>query len=420
MAYNFRLVVLILICKNCIALEFSNNFEVSNKIFENRHLASGEKYTNDLYYSSDISHEIYKHKVKSFLRMNAEYLELEEEPYRFRVDEWYLSYRFESSWNLKIGSFKSFWGVAESVNVVDILNQRDFSYDFGGNYKISQPMINLAFDNGLMIWENTLIIDPQARIYPDKYNRPSLPLRIDNDSYAPSSKKIEFASRLKFLGENYETAFSVFSGYNRDPEFELNYDIDELNQLLNANTLNSNHNFYLIPEYNEIIQIGSEVLYFYNDLLLKSEIAIKEVDNDQWNESVIGGESSIYSVFDSNSDITLYVEYLYSDYMADIAPLLNNDLFIGFRLNFNSTSSSVLESGVYYDLAIGEYLFSTKYESRISNNIKFLLSGNYFKSNEIYSEKDLIRSLINNNIINNPLSLYSRDSFVQTSLIFYW
>ncbi|MEK9974479.1 MAG: hypothetical protein VW876_13685, partial [Deltaproteobacteria bacterium] len=43
-----------------------------------------------------------------------------------------------------VGVNTVFWGVAESINLVDVINQTD-SGDFSGDQKLGQPMINLRF-----------------------------------------------------------------------------------------------------------------------------------------------------------------------------------------------------------------------------------------------------------------------------------
>jgi hypothetical protein len=47
------------------------------------------------------------------------------------------------SYELLVGANTVFWGVTESVHLVDIINQTDAVADIDGEYKLGQPMLNL-------------------------------------------------------------------------------------------------------------------------------------------------------------------------------------------------------------------------------------------------------------------------------------
>ena len=57
----------------------------------------------------------------------------------------FLYQRNGDNWEIQIGLGKVFWGVAESVNVVDVVNQRDFVEGFLDNEKLGQPMVCLLY-----------------------------------------------------------------------------------------------------------------------------------------------------------------------------------------------------------------------------------------------------------------------------------
>ena len=49
----------------------------------------------------------------------------------------------DDTWELNAGLGKVFWGVTESHNPVDIINQTDFVEDLTGDEKLGEPMLNL-------------------------------------------------------------------------------------------------------------------------------------------------------------------------------------------------------------------------------------------------------------------------------------
>ncbi len=48
------------------------------------------------------------------------------------------------SYELLVGANTVFWGVTESVHLVDIVNQTDFAADIDGEDKLGQPMVSLT------------------------------------------------------------------------------------------------------------------------------------------------------------------------------------------------------------------------------------------------------------------------------------
>lgn len=57
----------------------------------------------------------------------------------------FLYQRNSDNWEFRVGLGKVFWGVAESRNPVDIINQRDSVEGFTADEKLGQPLIHLSW-----------------------------------------------------------------------------------------------------------------------------------------------------------------------------------------------------------------------------------------------------------------------------------
>ena len=76
--------------------------------------------------------------VEPFLRLDPTGRRTRLDPSEVR---WSLSAR---TWDLRIGTRQLSWGVAESRNVVDVVNQRDLGVRRARDLKLGQPMLEFA------------------------------------------------------------------------------------------------------------------------------------------------------------------------------------------------------------------------------------------------------------------------------------
>ena len=96
-----------------------------------------------------------------------------------------------------VGANTVFWGVTESVHLVDIINQTDAVADIDGEDKLGQPMVNVEMqrDWGLL----SLYVMPYFRERTfagvDGRFRPPLPVDADNALMSPAMQKITSISR---------------------------------------------------------------------------------------------------------------------------------------------------------------------------------------------------------------------------------
>ena len=90
----------------------------------------------EVFYPLDSNHSV---TINPFFRKD----EIDENRDLLDVREGY--WLFESDLiEVLVGVDTVFWGVTESINLVDVINQTDAG-DFSGDQKLGQPMINLKF-----------------------------------------------------------------------------------------------------------------------------------------------------------------------------------------------------------------------------------------------------------------------------------
>ncbi len=255
-----------------------------------------------------------------------------------------------------VGANTVFWGVAESVHLVDIINQTDAAADIDGEQKLGQPMLNLELqqDWGLL----SLYVMPyfRERTFPGTAGRlrSFLPVDTDRPLYSSSAaeRHVDLALRYSHYIGDIDIGISLFSGTSREP------------RLLPADDFSA-----LLPYYDLIDQAGLDLQYTHDAWLWKLEAFVRDGYDDTFAAAVGGFEYTFYQVQESAADIGVLVEYQF-DGRKDSEPLTvaDNDLFVGVRLAMNDTQDSTVLAGFVRDLDTGELFFNVEAERRLGNS----------------------------------------------------
>ena len=278
----------------------------------------------------------------------------------------FLYQRNGDNWEIQIGLGKVFWGVAESVNVVDVVNQRDFVEGFLDNEKLGQPMVQLSWirDNGSL----DFFILPAFReqTFAGADGRPRFPPVIDIASSDTSSftdgRNVDFAARYSTSVSVWDLGFSLFDGTDRNPQLLPIF----------GETL---ADLRLQPVYTQITQAGIDAQATIDSWLLKFEGIFQRGDDIESHiELVTGFEYSFFGVFDSDADIGLIGEYLFDERDSDVTQAFQNDVLLGLRLALNDEDSSEALIGTFVDLDSNSLTLSVEASRRIGN--AFTLSAN--------------------------------------------
>ena len=243
------------------------------------------------------------------------------------------------SWEFNVGISKVYWGITESQQLTDIINQTDRVEGIDGDDKLGQPI--LSFSKQFSVVNIDLYILPgfRERIFPGKDGNMKLPFTInsENPTYESNDGRnhVDVAFSLQGNTNGLDYYLSYFWGTSRDPSFNFENDLS------------------LTPYYPQIQQIGLALEYLIGDWIFKFEAINREGQGDNYFATTSGFEYTLYGVFNSAANITLYAEYLFDerdDYIYDTLfqnnlsdgssiSIFEDDAFVGIGINFNRSSS---------------------------------------------------------------------------------
>ncbi len=293
---------------------------------------------------------------------------------------------------LLVGVNKVFWGVTESVHLVDIINQTDLVEDIDQEDKLGQPMVNLAVqkDWGLI----NLYVLPyfRERTFPGLDGRFREPLRVDWDDAEYESgakdKHVDLALRYSHYFGDVDVGLYYFRGTSREPRLQLSADGREFK-----------------PFYDQIDQVGLDLQYTRDAWLWKLEAIVRDGSDESFAASVAGFEYTFYQVYESDADIGILMEYQY-DERSSKKPLTiaDNDVFMGARWSLNDIQDTAVLAGVVVDKKTSETFFNLEAERRFGDNT-FL---------------ELRVRAITNAESDEPLYSFSRDDYIQLQISRYF
>ena len=306
----------------------------------------------------------------------------------FDIRELYWNF-YNGDIELNLGFRKVFWGVTESVHLVDIINQTDFIESFDGEAKLGQPMIQFALLSDYGTFNFFMLPFFRERQFPGSSGRlrPSLLVKKSESKYENSAKEkhIDYAFRWTNSLDVFDIGFSHFYGTNREPLFQFN---------------GSN----LSPFYEIIHQTGLDLQVTTESILYKFELIRRESDRETMTSFALGFEYTFSNIKNSGTDIGIVSEYLFDDRPKQTVSSFNNDLFIATRIALNDIQSTQILIGSIIDLKTSSQVYSIEASRRIGDNFKFYLELRAFNNLDISEQLYSIRN----------------DSFIQFSIEYYF
>jgi hypothetical protein len=277
-------------------------------------------------------------------------------------------------WELRLGLDKVFWGVTESVHLVDIVNQTDLVEALDGEDKLGQPMIFLSAPREFGVFDLFVLPYFRERTFPGKRGRLRFSLPIDDalSRYESGAKRqhVDFAARYSHTLDVLDFGFSYFHGTSRDPGFipVRNRDLD----------------LVLAPFYPVIDQGSVDAQVTTGPWLLKLEALYRAGQTDRTGRpadylaSAAGFEYTFFEIFETPADLGLLAEWLYDSRSGNALSDFEDDLFLAFRLAANDTQDSQLLAGVIQDLSSESQSFRVEASRRIGDSFTLNLEGSFF------------------------------------------
>ena len=279
-------------------------------------------------------------------------------------------------WEFRIGIDQIFWGTAESNNPVNIINQTDQVEHPNGNEKLGQPMLHgtLAGDWGIL----DLFALPfhRPRTYPGNSGRlrTANPVLLADHSmeYEDSSGKrhVDFATRYSHTIGSVDFGITYFKGTSREP---LLISSSGCGQPLK--------DCFLRQQYNQVSQFGLDLQFAQDAFLGKAEIINRKGFDRQGpskkshNAFVIGGEYTLYGIFDSDADLTLFGEYNRDGRGRTATTSFQDDIFLATRYTFNDVEDTNFTASLLHDMDYETKSLNLEFTRRLNDNVSLKVEG---------------------------------------------
>jgi hypothetical protein len=254
-------------------------------------------------------------------------------------------------WELRVGIRQVFWGVTESVHLVDVINQTDLVESLDGEDKLGQPMVNLAMVRDWGTVDFFLLFGFRERTFPGPEGRlrAPVPIRTDQAVYESSrgDRRIDWAVRWSHSLGEFDLGLAHFSGTSREPRLE------------------SGVVPHLTPHYDVISQTSLDLQWTHGGWLWKFEGLTRDTEARHW--AMVGGfEYTLYQLFGGGADLGLLAEVQFDSRGSQATTPAQDDVFVGARLARNDVQSSQLLAGAIVDRKSGATLLYLEAQRRVA------------------------------------------------------
>ncbi len=291
----------------------------------------------------------------------------------------------DGEWELRLGVDRVAWGVAEVRNIVDIVNQTDLVEHPDEKTKLGQPMAHGTWSADWGALELFLLPWHRERTYPGRAGRLRSGLVVDNDratyDSAAEERHMDWAVRYTGSFGLVDLGVSYFDGQSREPSLRPQFVLQGQQFVATA----------LHPHYEKIRQFGLDAQLTTGPWLFKLE-AIRRLgasnrpsqahpfgEEDDFGAWILGGEHTLYSVFDTEAEITLLAEWHWDGRGPERATnAFENDLFLAVRLALNDVEGTEFTLSVAEDLDHAGRVFGIEAKTRLNDNWSFELEGTAF------------------------------------------
>lgn len=290
---------------------------------------------------------------------------------------------YANAWEINAGIDKVFWGVLESENLVDVINQRDYIRDSDGDFKLGQPLVNFRYIDGLGTFDLYVMYGSLPRSFANTGQLLSLPIPVDNNDpvYESSAedRRVDGAIRYFNMVGDLDIGLSHFSGTSRTP-------------LLVLDSSGGPEALKFIPFYPVIGQTGVDLQYILSDFSFKFETIYQHSILGSHFSTGLGVEYPFLSVFDSKFDINLFFEYLYDDRGDDADGALEHDYVTALRFTWNDEHSTVTTLKTVYDDNNNESVIIIEHSQRVGKDFFLQMDCHIYSSDDV--DVDTVPGLI--------------------------
>ncbi len=279
----------------------------------------------------------------------------------------------DGEWELRLGFDRVFWGVTESRSLVDIVNQTALTGSPGDETKLGQPMAHVTLSGEAGVFEAFAMTWHRPRTLPGRKGRLRGGMIVNNDgvSYESGAEEwhVDLAGRYSNSFGPFDVGLSVFDGTSRDPTL--------------LPTLKG-----LVPHYEQIRQFGLDAQYTSGPWLLKLEAihrsgarnnrfdpANGRFEEEDYAAFVTGAEYTIWSLWDTDADLSLIAEWNRDDRGRWATNAFENDLLLAARIGLNDEMSTEFFISVFSSLEDDSKVVSGEFKRRLDDNWFMSIEG---------------------------------------------
>ncbi|MBT3344160.1 MAG: hypothetical protein HN712_13400 [Gemmatimonadetes bacterium] len=375
-----------------IAADMSGKVGLEGRWFGNEALGSAQQQSGlSLTFEPELYHDWSegdeRFVVVPFLRYDGS----DEDRTHVDLRELYWRRSFASA-DLYVGLRKVFWGVTESVHLVDIINQTDWVENPDAEDKLGQPMIQLTL---LRDW-GTVDLYLMAGFRPRTFAgvegrfRPPLPVK-DQPRYEADLERWhpDVALRWSHILGDIDLGVGHFYGSSREPRFDLEA---------------SAHGAKLRPIYDLLHQTSLELQYVRGDGLYKLEAVHRDGYDGRSTAAVGGLEYTFVGLASTSVDFGLVAEAQYDNRDLPFPPVADRDIAIGGRLTFNDVQDTDVLAFTAMDTDQGTQFTSLEANRRWRDTGEIRLEARIFTSVDA----------------RDPLYAFRRDDYLQIEYVHYF
>ena len=371
------------------AQTFSGYIETEHRYFTNKGLHSEQKaYYPSLAVELEYNTSFNKGVSQVYIDIFGRYDFKDAERTHFDIREMYYQRFFKNGYT-SVGFRKVFWGVVESTNINDIINQKDMLEGIHEDYKLGEFMWQSVFIKSYGTFETYLMPYHRRIKFPGVNGRLRPPINsapADNSVYKNDMANWypSIALRYKNTFGSFDLGVNFFHGLSREPV--IRQGISEID-----------------VSYPVINQFGGDIQYTFAGLLLKTE-AIYRFNEERAHGSFVSGFEYTFSNFlKTGGDLGVVGEYLFDERGNNTLGGMDNDMFVGLRFSGNDIHGTQVLVGGIFDMKKPTQLYSIKASRRLNEIVKIEVKGNWFHK---VSDKEF-------------LYLFKDDSMIQVKLLIY-
>ena len=405
------ILIAILLFSICSANEIHSNIGIENRAFIDGDVA-GHKFSTAIRGQVDYTKEPFESQS---IDIDVDFLfdDLDHSRRYINIAELRWSFFPANSWEYRVGYNTVFWGVVESVNIVDVINPRIIVDDPEGDSKFGQLMANARYMNGDQTLDIYVLPGFREVEYSDANQllSPLLPISEESAIFESSreNNRVDFAARYATLINDFDIAISYFNGNSREPVFQ--------SALVPGGV--DGMRLGLVPHYYLIEQAGLEFQYLHGNTAYKLEVISRHENHERYSAAVTGLEYTQTGIFGSVVDVGWVGEYLFDDRGDDAVPFTEHDYLFASRINFNDADRTTALIKVLYDPRSDEAIWGFETSFDLMPDLKLSIDSQFFiaedKPRETFYEALTLLSDSGNKI-----SQFRKHDYLQLKIQYYF